>query len=562
MNSGFAIFNSLSSLLCAGVLLLPSAEPLEQDPDLAFAEQALHNAGASIDGPGILAFIRARTTTAEQRRELIGKVRALGSAEFKEREKAMRQLIAVGRPALPYLRPAVEDSDLELSRRARRCIELIQRRKDPSFMALAALLLKARRPDGTVPALLDYLPNVADEALEETWLDTLRACGWRETQPDPALLAALTDKRPLRRAAAAHVLGRGSVASVRERVVPLLADTDARVRFEAAAALVASGETKAVRVLMTLLTDGPFTLACRSEHLLHVLADGPGVQACLDKDDASLRRLCRTAWESWWDKHAGRVDLTRLRRMPLPRGRTLVCEDSAEGGRVWEWGESGQPYWQIVSSDGPHDVQALPGGRILIAEHHANRVTERDHAGKIRWDYQTSVNPVACRRLPNGNTLIATYHELFEVTREQRKVFRHFDRRDFRDALALPNGHILYVTGDGSLVEFDARLDHTVHVIRPAQFADGAKYRARVEALVNGRYLLTLGGANRVIELDQAGKIHWQCTVNSPMSATRLPNGHTLIASFEQRCVIEVDRSSKEVSRQTLQGRPYVIARY
>jgi hypothetical protein len=98
--------------------------------------------------------------------------------------------------------------------------------------------------------------------------------------------------------------------------------------------------------------------------------------------------------------------------------------------------------------------------------------------------------------------------------------------------------------------------------MRPAEFADGARFRARVERLVNGRYLLTLGGSNRVIEIDNAGKIRWQCTVNAPMSATRLPNGQTLIASFEDRCVIEVDRVGKEVSRQTLQGRPFVVRRY
>ncbi len=52
---------------------------------------------------------------------------------------------------------------------------------------------------------------------------------------------------------------------------------------------------------------------------------------------------------------------------------------------------------------------------------------------------------------------------------------------------------------------------------------------ARVEALPNGRFLLALGGSNRVIEIDKAGKIRWEHTVRAPMSATRLRNGNTPI---------------------------------
>ena len=112
---------------------------------------------------------------------------------------------------------------------------------------------------------------------------------------EPALLAALADKRPLYRAAAAHVLGRGGDAAARGRVVSLLNDADARVRFEAAAALARFGDKKAASVLVTLLDDGPFSLACQSEHLLRVLAEGQGPEISLDQNESALRRRCRTA---------------------------------------------------------------------------------------------------------------------------------------------------------------------------------------------------------------------------------------------------------------------------
>ncbi len=150
-------------------------------------------------------------------------------------------------------------------------------------------------------------------------------------------------------------------------------------------------------------------------------------------------------------------------------------------------------------------------------------------AAIILWELKTADNPIACQRQANGHTLIVTYKKLYEVDRDRNEVFSHTDRRDFRDAHRLANGHILYVAGDGTLVELDALGEHQLRTLVPENYADGAKYRARVEALPNGRFLLALGGSNRVIEIDKTGKIRWERTVRAPMSATRLRNGNTPI---------------------------------
>ena len=539
-----------------------AAEPSPTKTDFAYAERALRKIGTATDGNGLLAFIRSRTLTTAQRQGLALKVRALGSPEYKEREKASRELVEIGRSALAYLRPAVNDPDLEISRRARRCIEQIQSGSNPSLPVLAALLIKERQPSGSVPVLLDYLSNIEEESAQETWLDVLRAVGWRESRADPALLTSLSDKRPPYRAAAAHVLGRGNDAAVRRRVVPLLADADVRVRFEAAAALARFGDKKAVVVLLALLDDGPFSLGCRSEYLLRLLAEGQGPDQSLDQDKPAVRRRCRAAWETWWKEKAEYVDLARLKDEQPPHGMTVVCEVGDDDSRVWEWAQGGQICWEIRHLEGTHALQILPNGRVLVAEHHANRITERDREGKIYWQQQTRGNPIACQRQANGNTLIATYKELYEVTPDHKQVFRHFDRRDFRDALRLRNGHILYVTSDGMLVEHDAACEHLLRNIEPEKLAAGAKFRARVEPLMNGRYLLTLGGSHCVLEIDNNGKVRWEHAIRAPMSATRLRNGHTLIASSEDRCVVEVDRAGKEINRQLLQGRPFEVRRY
>lgn len=557
-----ALLAALSACPLVSLSLPRADEPSRISPDFAYAERALRKAGIATQGNGLLTYLREHTLTEAKRQRLANKVRALGSAEYTEREKAGRELVELGRTALPYLRPAVNDPDLEISRRARRCIEQIQRSPNPSLPVLAALLIKVRPPAGAVPVLLDYLPSIEEESLEETWLELLRAIGWREGRADPALVAALTDKRPRYRVAAAHVLGRGSDAAARRQVAPLLRDTDARVRFEAAAALARFGNKKAIAVLLSFLSEGSFSLACRSEYLLRLLAEEKGPDRSLDRDEPVLRRACHAAWETWWKEQCERIDFGQLRSEEPPHGLTVVCEDGDDGSRVWGWAQGGQTCWEMRRLEGAHALQLLPNGRILVAEHHANRISERDHEGKIYWHEQTAGNPIACQRQANGNTLIATYKELYEVTPERKRVFRHSDRRDFRDALRLRNGHILYVTADGMLVEYDAACEHLLRTIEPKLFADGARFRARVEPLLNGRYLLTLGGNHRVIEIDNTGKLHWEHSIRSPMSATRLRNGHTLIASSEERCVVEVDRAGKEINKQPLQGRPFVVQRH
>jgi hypothetical protein len=540
------------------------ADPPPRDPNLVFAERTLRTANAATDGPGALVFIRSRTLTAEQLKRLAEQVRLLGAPDYREREKATRDLIAVGHPALPFLRRAVNDPDLEIARRARRCIDKIHRNPTGYLMVAAAQIVKTRRPPGAADVLLEYLPCIDDDALEDIWLDALRTVSWGDDKPEPVVLNALTDRRSGCRAAAAHVLGRGPSEEVRRRVVPLLTDADPHVRFEAAASLGHFGDPKAVPVLMALLTDAPLSLACRSEYLLRLLADGRGPAESLDKDEAVSRRRCRDAWETWWRKHGEGVDWTRLKREQPSIGLTIVCEyDGKEaGGRICEWGQGGEPCWALSGLDGPNDVQLLPGGRVLVAERHTNRVTERDRHGKILWEHRAAGVAIGCQRLPNGNTLIVTYRELYEVAPDQSKVFRHRDRMEFRHARRLPNGHMLYLRSNGWLVEMDGACQREIRVIRPAEYADGAKYWASVEPLLNGRYLLALAGSNRVVEIDAAGTIHWECTVATPTSATRLRNGHTLIASFDDRCVIEVDRAGKEVSKQTLGGRPFVVRRH
>jgi outer membrane protein assembly factor BamB len=198
---------------------------------------------------------------------------------------------------------------------------------------------------------------------------------------------------------------------------------------------------------------------------------------------------------------------------------------------------------------------------VLVAERNGNRVTERDRLGKVLWQHATSGNPISCQRLGNGNTLIATFNDVLEVTSEGKEVAKHTDPVGVRHALRLPGGNTLYIASNGRVVELDANWKQ-VRSVMPANHAAGATYWASVEPLPGGRFLLALGGAGKVLEIDQEGKVVWECSVNSAVFATRLRNGNTLVSSFEGRCLIEVDRTGKEVAKQTLAGRPFTVRRY
>jgi hypothetical protein len=66
-----------------------------------------------------------------------------------------------------------------------------------------------------------------------------------------------------------------------------------------------------------------------------------------------------------------------------------------------------------------------------------------------------------------------------------------------------------------------------------------------------------LGGSSKVAEIDKAGKVFWERSVRNPNSATRLPNGNTLVASHDDKCVYEYDRAGKEVWKLPTNGHPF-----
>ncbi len=545
------------------LVVLVAGRAAEPDPLLAQDEQLLRDAHVSPEGPALLTFFRERTLTAAQQARLGEMVKKLGDDEFDVREKASADLVKAGRLALPLLRPALRNRDAEVARRAADCLREIEQGNDAVLAAAAARVLAARKPDGAAAVLLAYLPAAPDEAAEEAALAALGTVGLRDGQADAALVTALKDRDAARRAAAASVVGRAG-AGQRKAVVPLLEDAEPRVRFGAASALVRAGDKSAVPALIALVEKGTPALSWQAEDLLFRLA-GPDAKLPTLGPGADAAK-CRRAWDEWWKEKGDKIDLAKLNLEEAERGLTLVCDVNGGprgNGSVWECDRAGKVVWRCDDVNGPIDARVLPGGRVLVAERHANRVTERDRKGAVLWETKTKSAPVSCERLANGNTFVATEHELTEITRDNKTVYAHTVEHYVYSATRLRNGHVLYAHNAQGLVELDA----AGKVVRTVPFAhqgDGGGVWLGVDLLPNGRFLIGVYGENKVVEIDGAGKRLWQADVNTAVFPCRLRNGNTLVPSADGNRVVEVNRDGKEVwtVRSEGSGRPFRVRRY
>jgi HEAT repeat protein len=294
----------------------PPADPAAED------EQLLKETKVGTDGPGLLQLFRKRTPTDRDRDRAAALIRRLGEDDFAVRQKAADGLVALGPAALPQLRAALTHPDEEVRQRTGECLRAIDPSPPGVLAAAAARRLRAARPAGAVAVLLAYLPSADDAAVEDEVLTTLVVVGVRDGQVDPDLAAAVQDRAPERRAAAALVLGRSGTAEQRGAARGLLADADARVRFRAAQGLLAGRDRDALPALVALLTEAPHDVAEQADDLLRCAAGDQAPATPLGPTEPS-RRLCRSAWAGWCKAYGKTVPLAARDVDVLPFNPTL-----------------------------------------------------------------------------------------------------------------------------------------------------------------------------------------------------------------------------------------------
>src|SRR5207245_1072072 len=213
-----------------GVPLGQAARPDNTEERLADDVKLLQDAGVKTDGPGLVEFFRKQTVSEEQRREVGKLIKQLGDDDFEVRENATRKLTALGHAAAPALRQALNQRDVEVVRRAEQCLNALKGVPPVELRTAALHVLIARKPPQGVETLLAFLPDAENAAEEGRIVGALMTLGVRDGKADPALVAALTDKLPLRRAIAAEVLGSAGAVNQRPAVRKLLTDPDQAVR--------------------------------------------------------------------------------------------------------------------------------------------------------------------------------------------------------------------------------------------------------------------------------------------------------------------------------------------
>jgi HEAT repeat protein len=497
------------------------------------------------DGSALLAMLRKRTLTTEDRERVRSQIRNLGATTFEEREKAQAELIATGTMALPLLREATRSEDLEIARRAEGCIRGI--RHDPAhhLPSAAVRLLSLRRPEGAAEAILAYLPFAEDEAVADEAQRTLIALAVVDGKPDAALVKALTDPDVAVRSAAGEALCRAGAMDVRPAIRKLLKDQNPLVRMRIALALTAAHEREAVPVLIDLLAALPADQVNYVEDRLYQLAGEKAPNALGADADEAAHKKYREAWATWWREQGDKVDLAKLDGTQAWLGYTLLVEvNNNNVGRVVELGRDNKPRWSVGELQYPVDAWVLPGNRVLVAEYNGRKVTERDLKGTIVWQKEGLPGQVVnVQRLSNGNTFIATDSQLLEVDRRGKELYTIAGLGGITSGYRARNGQIICLTAAGRCV----RLDTTGKEIKGFPSNRGGGWTSGLDLLANGRILISQPNRNKVIEVDAEGRTLLDVDAPQVTTASGLPNGNVLVASYSSQRVFEVDRKGKVV---------------
>jgi hypothetical protein len=185
----------------------------------------------------------------------------------------------------------------------------------------------------------------------------LVAVAVHDGKPEKALLEALDDPVPARRAAAVESLSEAGLAKQRPEARKLLRDPDLVVRQRAALALATACEQEAIPVLIDLLAQLPPPRGRQAEALLLRLA-GDNAPSVPLGTDAAARIKCRDAWAAWWHEQKGKVDLAQLDSIKPLRGYTLLV--MLDAGLIVEVDADNQPRLRIEGLESPWMLRCCP----------------------------------------------------------------------------------------------------------------------------------------------------------------------------------------------------------
>lgn len=222
--------------------------------------------------------------------------------------------------------------------------------------------------------------------------------------------------------------------------------------------------------------------------------------------------------------------------------------------------------------------EARPNRRVLGGDDSTRKLAIIAPDGKVEWELKVSAIHDA-HLLPNGNILTQQgWTKIVEVAPDRKTVWEYDAAKSNGNAgkpvevhafQRLENGLTMIAeSGPARIIEVDkdGKIQHEIKlkVNHPATHSD----TRLVRKIANGNYLVAHESDGVVREYDPAGKVVWEYEVplfgkekkgghgpeafgNSVFSATRLPNGNTLIGAGNGHSVLEVSPAKEIVWKIT-----------
>ena len=491
---------------------------------------------------GLLA---SRIRTPTDQHEIDKAILSLGSDQFDEREKAVDFLVRKSRLSIHSLRLATSHSDPEIRRRAKSCLDQIDPELDRRLVRDAISELRKMGSKSSWGLARDLAAQA--ESSEERAELVQSALSLEPDLPETVVTDLSRSPRNSDRLIALRSwCGRTDKIS---NLLGMLNDSDREVRFCAVKPLLEAKQVQAINSLVELASANGDLVGEEASEMLMALS-GMGT------------KHLKNGWTDWVSSGMPGLNWERLSSDCRDRGFTVVVLfDGENGGSVKRLGPGGEVVGEASGLLGPNDVEVLSGGRLLIAERNAGKVSERNRQGRILWEHSMNGSPVSVARTLRETIAVATFRDLQEIDKEGRVIHCLNHPSGFRAVRRKPDGMLGAVTGDGHLliISPDWRIMSDALI---KNIGHGAGYWCGLEFLRDDRWLVALGGSGRVAEIDTNGNILWQAVAPTPVAAHRLGNGNTLVSSFEKKALIELDRNGNEIRREELRGRPFLVKRY
>jgi hypothetical protein len=207
-------------------------------------------------------------------------------------------------------------------------IQSLEQQASLSVHSAAVQLLLARKPRGTCEALLAYLPHAPDAGLKDYILAELPGLAVEQCRVDQSVNRALRDVAPVRRAAAALILGINGNEEQRAGVRNLLkTDRDLTVRLHAAKGLLIARDPTPIPTLLEILKIGNAEQVLQADDLLRCVAGKTTPDVSLDTEAMTQHNL-HAEWHTWWQLQQKidltKADLTLLSTSPAQQSRIIV----------------------------------------------------------------------------------------------------------------------------------------------------------------------------------------------------------------------------------------------